>query len=161
MLCLDASLLLQHLFTCDLDGKGLTSVADCVQRLRLLDGTGRVWGQSMQLELRGANLLLTDIETKVSSAWGPQTGGTMTLKSDGISLDQDGPTQAIEVHWIVQCYVTSHCVVMSCDFMLLPLQSTYLNSIEYHSYESIVFFVTSIFDSFRHINIKQIQKCQT
>ncbi|XP_056292613.1 epidermal growth factor receptor kinase substrate 8-like protein 3 [Pseudoliparis swirei] len=54
----------EHLFTCDLDGKGLTSVADCVQRLRLLDGTGRVWGQSMQLELRGANLLLTDIETK-------------------------------------------------------------------------------------------------
>ncbi|XP_068449807.1 epidermal growth factor receptor kinase substrate 8-like protein 3 [Clinocottus analis] len=54
----------EHLFTCDLDGKGLRSVADCVERLRLLDGMGRVWGQSMQLEVRGANLLLTDIETK-------------------------------------------------------------------------------------------------
>ncbi|XP_034388091.1 epidermal growth factor receptor kinase substrate 8-like protein 3 [Cyclopterus lumpus] len=54
----------EHLFTCDLDGKGLRSIADCVQRLRLLDGMGRVWGQSMQLEVRGANLLLTDIETK-------------------------------------------------------------------------------------------------
>ncbi|TNN85619.1 Epidermal growth factor receptor kinase substrate 8-like protein 3 [Liparis tanakae] len=69
LLAVDFALLLYeevlgHLFTCDLDGKGLRSVADCVQRLRLLDGTGRVWGQSMQLEVRGANLLLTDIETK-------------------------------------------------------------------------------------------------
>nr|XP_040059157.1 epidermal growth factor receptor kinase substrate 8-like protein 3 isoform X3 [Gasterosteus aculeatus aculeatus]XP_040059158.1 epidermal growth factor receptor kinase substrate 8-like protein 3 isoform X3 [Gasterosteus aculeatus aculeatus] len=54
----------EHLFTCDLDGKGLRSVADCVERLKLLDGMGRVWGQNMQLEVRAANLLLTDIETK-------------------------------------------------------------------------------------------------
>ncbi|KAL6111465.1 eps8l3 [Pungitius sinensis] len=54
----------EHLFTCDLDGKGLRSIADCVERLKLLDGMGRVWGQNMQLEVRAANLLLTDIETK-------------------------------------------------------------------------------------------------
>uniref|UniRef100_UPI0037E81CBA epidermal growth factor receptor kinase substrate 8-like protein 3 n=1 Tax=Semicossyphus pulcher TaxID=241346 RepID=UPI0037E81CBA len=54
----------EHLFTCNLDGKELRSVADCVERLRLLDGMGRVWGQSMLLEIRGDDLLLTDIETK-------------------------------------------------------------------------------------------------
>ncbi|KAM8914427.1 epidermal growth factor receptor kinase substrate 8-like protein 3 isoform 2-T3 [Spinachia spinachia] len=54
----------EHLFTCDLDGKGLRSVGDCVQRLKLLDGMGRVWAQNMQLEVRAAHLLLTDIETK-------------------------------------------------------------------------------------------------
>ncbi|XP_028430864.1 epidermal growth factor receptor kinase substrate 8-like protein 3 [Perca flavescens] len=54
----------EHLFTCDLNGKELRSVADCVERLKLLDGMGRVWGQNMLLEVRGANLLLTDMETK-------------------------------------------------------------------------------------------------
>ncbi|XP_054473629.1 epidermal growth factor receptor kinase substrate 8-like protein 3 [Anoplopoma fimbria] len=54
----------EHLFTCDLDGKELRSVADCVERLKVLDGMGRVWGQNMQLEVRGPNLLLTDTETK-------------------------------------------------------------------------------------------------
>lgn len=65
MLCFNASLL-QHLFTCDLDEKELRSVADCVERLKVVDGMGHVWGQNMRLEVRGANLLLTDIETKVS-----------------------------------------------------------------------------------------------
>ncbi|KAM7402082.1 hypothetical protein PAMP_017352 [Pampus punctatissimus] len=54
----------EHLFTCDLDGKELRSIADCVERLKLLDGMGRVWGQNMLMEVRGTNLLLTDIETK-------------------------------------------------------------------------------------------------
>ncbi|KAK7916695.1 hypothetical protein WMY93_012456 [Mugilogobius chulae] len=54
----------EHLFTCDLDGKELKAVSDCVERLRLLDGMGRVWGQNMVLALKGANLILTDIETK-------------------------------------------------------------------------------------------------
>ena len=59
--------LLQHLFTCELDGKEMRSIADCVERLKLLDGMGRVWGQNMLMEVRGANLLLTDIETKVNT----------------------------------------------------------------------------------------------
>lgn len=54
----------EHLFTCDLDGKELSSVPDCVERLTLLDGMGRVWGQNMVLALKGTELLLTDIETK-------------------------------------------------------------------------------------------------
>ncbi|XP_044203875.1 epidermal growth factor receptor kinase substrate 8-like protein 3 isoform X2 [Thunnus albacares] len=54
----------EHLFTCELDGKEMRSIADCVERLKLLDGMGRVWGQNMLMEVRGANLLLTDIETK-------------------------------------------------------------------------------------------------
>ncbi|KAJ4920866.1 hypothetical protein JOQ06_027690 [Pogonophryne albipinna] len=54
----------EHLFTCDLDGKELRGVGDCVERLKLLDGMGQVWGQNMRLEVRGANLLLTDRETK-------------------------------------------------------------------------------------------------
>lgn len=57
---------LQHLFTCELDGTSLRSVADCVERLKLLEETGRVWAQSMLLEVRGARLLLTDMETKVN-----------------------------------------------------------------------------------------------
>lgn len=66
ILCVNVPLL-QHLFTCELNGKELRSVADCVERLKLLDGMGRVWGQNMLLEVRGTKLLLTDIETKVSS----------------------------------------------------------------------------------------------
>ncbi|KAM9759054.1 epidermal growth factor receptor kinase substrate 8-like protein 3 [Menidia menidia] len=54
----------EHLFTCDLDGRELTGIPDCVERLQLLDQMGRVWAQSMLLEVDGANLLLTDIETK-------------------------------------------------------------------------------------------------
>lgn len=58
---------LQHLFTCDLDGREVRDVNDCVERLKLLDGMGRVWGQDMVLEVRDGNLLLTDIETKVGA----------------------------------------------------------------------------------------------
>ncbi|XP_035486950.1 epidermal growth factor receptor kinase substrate 8-like protein 3 isoform X2 [Scophthalmus maximus] len=54
----------EHLFTCDLDGKELRSIADCVERLKLLDGMGRVWGQNMVLEVHGLNLMFKDIETK-------------------------------------------------------------------------------------------------
>ncbi|XP_069008686.1 epidermal growth factor receptor kinase substrate 8-like protein 3 [Embiotoca jacksoni] len=54
----------EHLFTCELDGKGLRTLSDCVQRLQLLDQMCSVWGQSMLLEARGAHLLLTDVETK-------------------------------------------------------------------------------------------------
>ncbi|CAB1353744.1 unnamed protein product, partial [Coregonus sp. 'balchen'] len=54
----------EHLFTCDLDGREVRDVNDCVERLKLLDGMGRVWGQDMVLEVRDGNLLLTDIETK-------------------------------------------------------------------------------------------------
>ncbi|KAM6980745.1 epidermal growth factor receptor kinase substrate 8-like protein 3 [Aplochiton taeniatus] len=54
----------EHLFTCELDGREVRDVKDSVERLKLLDGLGRVWGQDMMIEVRGGNLLLTDIETK-------------------------------------------------------------------------------------------------
>lgn len=43
----------------------LRTLADCVERLKLLEETGRLWGQNMLLEVSGPMLLLTDIETKV------------------------------------------------------------------------------------------------
>lgn len=59
---------LQHLFTCELDGQQISSVDDCVERLKFLEATGRVWGQDVLLEARDGALLLKDIETKVSHA---------------------------------------------------------------------------------------------
>ncbi|XP_061583075.1 epidermal growth factor receptor kinase substrate 8-like protein 3 isoform X2 [Cololabis saira] len=53
----------EHLFTCNLDGKELKNIKDCVERLKLLDQMDRVWGQNMLLEVRGNNLLFKDIET--------------------------------------------------------------------------------------------------
>lgn len=43
----------------------LRSIGDCVERLKVLEETGRLWGQNMLLEICGTMLLLTDIETKV------------------------------------------------------------------------------------------------
>ncbi|CAL8336944.1 unnamed protein product [Lota lota] len=54
----------EHLITCELDGKEVQSVADCVDRLKLLEGLGRVWGQNMILGVQGSNLQLCDIETR-------------------------------------------------------------------------------------------------
>ncbi|KAK5603941.1 hypothetical protein CRENBAI_025825 [Crenichthys baileyi] len=54
----------EHLFTCDLNGKDLKNIKDCVERLKVLDHTSRIWGQDMMLEVRGTNLLLIDFETK-------------------------------------------------------------------------------------------------
>ncbi|XP_072522176.1 epidermal growth factor receptor kinase substrate 8-like protein 3 [Salminus brasiliensis] len=53
----------EHLLTCELGGE-LRGVSECVERLKLLEETGRLWGQDMQLELNNGNLLLTDLETK-------------------------------------------------------------------------------------------------
>lgn len=54
----------EHLFTCELDGQQLCDVNDCLERLKYLDATGRVWGQDVLLEVRDGALLLADIETK-------------------------------------------------------------------------------------------------
>ncbi|KAL0978394.1 hypothetical protein UPYG_G00169920 [Umbra pygmaea] len=54
----------EHLFTFDLDGKEVQDVSGCIERLKVLDETGRVWGQDMVLEVRDGYLLLTDVETK-------------------------------------------------------------------------------------------------
>ncbi|XP_053508745.1 epidermal growth factor receptor kinase substrate 8 isoform X2 [Ictalurus furcatus] len=54
----------EHLFTCELDGVEVSGLQDCVERLKLLETMGRVWGQEMNLEVENENLLLRDIETK-------------------------------------------------------------------------------------------------
>ncbi|XP_061788318.2 epidermal growth factor receptor kinase substrate 8-like protein 3 [Nerophis lumbriciformis] len=54
----------EHLLTCELDGEELGCLADCVERLSLLDKMGRVWGQNMLLEVNGPDLLLSDKESK-------------------------------------------------------------------------------------------------
>ncbi|KAL7837000.1 hypothetical protein SRHO_G00267110 [Serrasalmus rhombeus] len=53
----------EHLLTCELGGE-LQGVPECVERLKLLEDTGRVWGQDMLLKVVNGNLLLIDIETK-------------------------------------------------------------------------------------------------
>ncbi|CAG06824.1 unnamed protein product [Tetraodon nigroviridis] len=55
----------EHLFTFELDGRQLRNVSDCVEQLQLLEEMGRVWGQSMLLQVQPPRLLLTDIETKM------------------------------------------------------------------------------------------------
>lgn len=55
----------EHLFTCEMNAVELRTLADCVERLKLLEETGRLWGQNMLLEVCGPMLLLTDIETKM------------------------------------------------------------------------------------------------
>ncbi|CAM4662351.1 unnamed protein product [Leuciscus chuanchicus] len=60
----------EHLFTCELDGRQVCDVDDCVERLKYLDATGRVWGQDVILEARDGSLMLLDIESKeVLESW--------------------------------------------------------------------------------------------
>lgn len=47
-------------------------MSDCVEQLHLLEEMGRVWGQSMLLEVQAPKLMLTDIETKVNATKDPQ-----------------------------------------------------------------------------------------
>ncbi|XP_075331761.1 epidermal growth factor receptor kinase substrate 8-like protein 3b [Odontesthes bonariensis] len=55
----------EHLLTCELDGQEMRTVNECVAKLKRLDGKGRLWPQEMIMEIQGANLRLSDIETKV------------------------------------------------------------------------------------------------
>lgn len=73
----------QHLFTFELDGKQLRSVADCVRQLQLLEEMGRVWGQNMLLEVQGPKFMLVDIETKVSDTEKPTEKPDDPLETPG------------------------------------------------------------------------------
>ncbi|XP_072222596.1 epidermal growth factor receptor kinase substrate 8-like protein 3b [Leuresthes tenuis] len=55
----------EHLLTCELDGQELKTVDDCLAKLKRLDSKGRLWPQEMIMEIQGAYLRLSDIETKV------------------------------------------------------------------------------------------------
>ncbi|XP_061076687.1 epidermal growth factor receptor kinase substrate 8 isoform X2 [Conger conger] len=54
----------EHLFTCEVDGRDVRDVEDCIAQLKVLDARGRVWGQDMVLEVQAGSLQLIDIETK-------------------------------------------------------------------------------------------------
>ncbi|XP_075882174.1 epidermal growth factor receptor kinase substrate 8-like protein 3b [Nelusetta ayraudi] len=54
----------EHLFTCELDGRELKTLDDCVTKLKRLDSKGRLWPQEMIMELQRGYLVLNDIETK-------------------------------------------------------------------------------------------------
>uniref|UniRef100_A0A672PD34 EPS8-like 3b n=1 Tax=Sinocyclocheilus grahami TaxID=75366 RepID=A0A672PD34_SINGR len=53
-----------HLFTCVLDGREMSSIDDCVNRLKNMDSKGKVWGQDMIMQVQANQLQLCDIETK-------------------------------------------------------------------------------------------------
>uniref|UniRef100_A0A3B4A5K9 PTB domain-containing protein n=1 Tax=Periophthalmus magnuspinnatus TaxID=409849 RepID=A0A3B4A5K9_9GOBI len=54
----------EHLFTCEMDGRDVDSISDCVSKLKRLDTKGRLWSQEMILDVQGGYLVLSDIETK-------------------------------------------------------------------------------------------------
>uniref|UniRef100_A0A3Q2NYY9 EPS8 signaling adaptor L3b n=1 Tax=Fundulus heteroclitus TaxID=8078 RepID=A0A3Q2NYY9_FUNHE len=54
----------EHLFICEVDGQEVRTEEDCVAKLKQLDGKSRLWPQEMILMIKGAYLLLCDIETK-------------------------------------------------------------------------------------------------
>ncbi|XP_053281090.1 epidermal growth factor receptor kinase substrate 8-like protein 3b isoform X1 [Pleuronectes platessa] len=54
----------EHLLTCELDGKEVNKVDDCLAKLKWLDTKGRLWGQEMIMDVHGRHLTLSDIETK-------------------------------------------------------------------------------------------------
>lgn len=54
----------EHLFTCALDGREVSSIDDCVNRLKNLDSKGKIWGQDMIIQIQANHLQLCDIETK-------------------------------------------------------------------------------------------------
>lgn len=72
------SVRVEHLFTCELDGRDVNSISDCVAKLKQLDSKGRVWSQEMILELQGGYLVLSDIETKSELDSLPLSGITET-----------------------------------------------------------------------------------
>lgn len=59
----------QHLLTMPLEGE-LRSAGDCLGRLRELEEQGRVWGQDVILEVKDQELVLSDVESKVTPEQG-------------------------------------------------------------------------------------------
>lgn len=66
--CLLTDFYPQHLFTGIVDSKEICNVEDCVNRLKMMDAQGQVWGQDMILQVTNNKLQLVDTEAEVSSA---------------------------------------------------------------------------------------------
>ncbi|XP_060786826.1 epidermal growth factor receptor kinase substrate 8-like protein 3b [Neoarius graeffei] len=54
----------EHVFTCELNGRELSSADDCLAKLKSLESRGKVWGQDMILKVQHGHLQLCDVETK-------------------------------------------------------------------------------------------------
>ncbi|KAB5567413.1 hypothetical protein PHYPO_G00232450 [Pangasianodon hypophthalmus] len=54
----------EHLFTCEVNGREVSSTDDSVAKLKSLESRGKVWGQDMILQVQGGHLQLCDVETK-------------------------------------------------------------------------------------------------
>ncbi|XP_060700974.1 epidermal growth factor receptor kinase substrate 8-like [Hemiscyllium ocellatum] len=54
----------EHLITCDLNSKDMVTVDHCINKLKLLDAKGKIWGQDMILQLNPTAFKMVDIETK-------------------------------------------------------------------------------------------------
>ncbi|KAJ7332879.1 hypothetical protein JRQ81_015059 [Phrynocephalus forsythii] len=54
----------EHLLTCHTDVKEIINVENCIDRLKMMDAQGQVWGQDMFLQVKDHKLLLTDIEAE-------------------------------------------------------------------------------------------------
>ncbi|KAI2661666.1 Epidermal growth factor receptor kinase substrate 8-like protein 3 [Labeo rohita] len=54
----------EHLFTCALDGREVSSIDDCVNKLKNMDSRGKVWGQDIILQIQANELQLCDTETR-------------------------------------------------------------------------------------------------
>nr|XP_019944553.1 PREDICTED: epidermal growth factor receptor kinase substrate 8-like isoform X1 [Paralichthys olivaceus]XP_019944555.1 PREDICTED: epidermal growth factor receptor kinase substrate 8-like isoform X1 [Paralichthys olivaceus] len=68
----------EHLLTCELDGKEMNTLEDCLSKLKWLDTKGRLWGQEMILEVHGGYVMLSDIETKTELEVLPLSSITQT-----------------------------------------------------------------------------------
>ncbi|XP_061488574.1 epidermal growth factor receptor kinase substrate 8-like protein 3 isoform X2 [Rhineura floridana] len=54
----------EHLLTVNADGKEISNVENCIDRLKMMDAQGQVWGQDMLLQVKDHKLLLTDVEAE-------------------------------------------------------------------------------------------------
>ncbi|XP_048878582.1 epidermal growth factor receptor kinase substrate 8 isoform X3 [Brienomyrus brachyistius] len=54
----------EHLLICELDGREVCTLDDCVTRLQMMNAKGQVWGQEMTLVIHDNSLQMIDIETK-------------------------------------------------------------------------------------------------
>ncbi|KAJ6659533.1 hypothetical protein lerEdw1_018768 [Lerista edwardsae] len=54
----------EHLFTGIVDSKEISNVEDCVNRLKMMDAQGQVWGQDMILQVTNHKLRLVDTEAE-------------------------------------------------------------------------------------------------
>ncbi|XP_073675423.1 epidermal growth factor receptor kinase substrate 8-like protein 3b isoform X2 [Garra rufa] len=54
----------EHLFTCELDGREVSSIDDCVNKLKNMDSRGKVWGQDIILQVQASQLQMCDTETR-------------------------------------------------------------------------------------------------